>query len=143
MKSKIKFAQVTTLLLFLLILCSLYFLAPHKCDLFISNNGILDVKINENNKTLSLTQNTQIEDVHNILNNYTYKQRLLKKIDHSNKMNLAFDLDNFQTCTLEIYADNILFYNGKRYKIVNDNKTNLYTELNTYALSLIKTSSKK
>lgn len=143
MKSKIRFTQASTLFLFLVVLCSLYFLAPQKSDLFISNNDILDIKINENNKTLSLTENTQIEDVRNILNNYTYKQRLLNEIDHSNKMNLAFDLDNFETSTLEIYADNILFFNGKRYKIVSKNKTNLYTELNTYALSLSKVSDNK
>ena len=133
MKTKISLTQVASLFLLLVFLCSLYFLAPQKSDLFVSNNDILDVTINENNKTLSLTESTQIEDVRNILNNYTYKQRLLKNIDSSNKMNLAFDLDNFETSTLEIYADNILFYNGKRYKIINKNRTNLYTELNTYA----------
>lgn len=143
MKNKKKFTQGAVLFLFLLILCSLHFLVPHKYDFFIARNNILDIKINNNNKTLSLTQNTQIEDVRIILNHYTYRQKLLKEIDYANKMNLTLDLDNSEISILDIYTDNIIFFNGKRYKVINKDKTNLYTELNTYLLSLTKTTANK
>lgn len=142
MKNKIRFTQVTALFLLLIVLCSLYFLTPHKYDLFVSNNTILNVKINNAHRTLSLTQNNQIEDVCKILSNYTYKQRLPKEIDHSKKMNLSFDSTNFETSILEIYDNNTLFFNNKKYKVINKNKTNLYNELNTYALTIINNSNK-